>query len=295
MWRGMGANFSLPWRASHVGAALCASCAITGIAANAFCDPSESDRLARWHTKWESGQLGWHKTKPHDILRRFMDDMLGPKDSGPMRVLFPLCGKSVDLGYLARRGHDVVGVEGIPRAIDELLDDYGEELAPGASKGKPLPRLRVGLPGWAQQVAAPKDAVGPPTILRVVQGDFVTLSPADLGRLGIESFDACFDRGSLVAVAPADRGDYVWILTEMMATGGRILLVAVEHDAFSGGILGPPYEVSEAEVHALFGGAFEVRMLSREDRMEKEPIWKERGALRFEEVSYLLTKRQPVA
>ena len=33
----------------------------------------------------------------------------------------------------------------------------------------------------------------------------------------------------------------------------------VEHDAFADGNLGPPYEVSEEQVRALFGDAFEVR------------------------------------
>ena len=67
------------------------------------------------------------------------------------------------------------------------------------------------------------------------------------------AFDAAFDRGALVAIEPSDRRAYAATLTGLMAPTGRVLLVAVEHDAFSDGRLGPPFNVSEVQVRDLFG------------------------------------------
>ena len=44
-----------------------------------------------------------------------------------MRVLFPLCGASVDLAWLYRQGHTVVGVEGTWKAVEKLFADANIE------------------------------------------------------------------------------------------------------------------------------------------------------------------------
>ena len=48
----------------------------------------------------------------------------------------------------------------------------------------------------------------------------------------------------------------------------------------------------EDAVHELFDGAFDVALLEREDRMDAEPAWRERGCDAFFETSYLLRRRQ---
>ena len=35
--------------------------------------------------------------------------------------MFPLCGASLDLGWLHSRGHTVVGVEGVRKAVEKLF------------------------------------------------------------------------------------------------------------------------------------------------------------------------------
>ena len=80
-----------------------------------------------------------------------------------------------------------------------------------------------------------------------------------------------------------------------MAPTGRVLLVAVEHDAFSDGRMGPPFNVSEVQVRELFGEDFAVELLQREDRFELEPTWRKRGCTHFAEVAYLLTRRPRVS
>jgi len=75
-------------------------------------------------------------------------------------------------------------------------------------------------------------------------------------------FDAAFDRGGLVAVAPADRAAYALTLATLLKPGvGRLLLVCTEHPPFTGGSLGPPHSVDKSEVERLFGGAFTIEPL----------------------------------
>ena len=44
-----------------------------------------------------------------------------------LRVLFPLCGASLDLAWLYRQGHIVVGVEGVIKAAEKLFRDANIE------------------------------------------------------------------------------------------------------------------------------------------------------------------------
>eukprot|EP00434_Breviolum_minutum_P016424 symbB.v1.2.014477.t1/scaffold1055.1/size140776/19 len=118
----------------------------------------------------------------------------------------------------------------------------------------------------------------------LADGSVVTWGRADSGG---DSSAAAFDRGSLVAVEPDDRPRYAKALTHLMASGGRILLVAVEHDGF-GQKKGPPFQVAEADVRHLFGSNFHIQRLGTVDALDES--LRERGASRFEESVYLLTK-----
>ncbi|KAL1524881.1 hypothetical protein AB1Y20_019761 [Prymnesium parvum] len=263
--------------------------------------PAKVDRMLRWREKWEAGVTRWHLSYPHPLLKQYDVELLGPVVGREAQsILLPLCGKSVDLGYLARRGHDVVGVEGVGLAIDALLRDWGEELTVPrphwiSEESRPSSiRVRMGRAGWYQKMASEqlgKTETGTPyttaELLRVVEGDFLQLSPQMLADFGLGTFDAAFDRGALVAVNPADRPQYAEVLTSLICPGGKVLLVAVEHEPF----FGPPFSLTHEQVTTLFSDHFEVQLLQREDTLDKEPSWRERGATKFEEVAYLLTKR----
>ena len=253
-------------------------------------------RLERWNKKWTEtplDKLGFHLAKPHPLFVKHYDTLLNTQNDEDQRlVLFPLCGASVDLAYLARRGHHVVGVDGVPKALDTLLADYGEEIPSGGALAPGAMRLRVSQPGWAQlqaakQMSTAKRKYTPAPFLFGVQGDFLSFNSKAASKYGFGDFDAAFDRGGLVAVEPADRPTYSANLASLIKPGGRVLLVATEHVPH----FGPPFSVDEPEVRRLFGGSFDVRVLSREDRLDAEPVWRERGATLFDEVAYLLTKK----
>ena len=255
--------------------------------------PPAQPHLKRWYDKWENDQFSWHLDKPNPILQEHYDSWLQTRnDEDQRQILFPLCGTSVDLASLARRGHLVVGVEGISKAVDRLLTDYGEELPSGGGIAPGAMRVRVSQPSWIQSKAAEMMSTKtrkytPAPFLMAVQGDFLEFTAEQASKFGLNEFDACFDRGGLVAVEPPDRRRYADNLAAVMKPGGKLLLVTVEHDP----AFGPPHSVDEKEVKELLGTAFDIKRLSRENRMRVEPRWKERGATSFYEVAYMCTRK----
>jgi len=233
-----------------------------GIAMAAEQEESEATRLSRWQVKWKANQTNWHVDGVHPALEKHKPSM-----ADGARVLFPLCGKSVDMEVLANQGYDVVGVDGCPEALAAFVSDREATIA---STKKQLSTVNL---------QSSNRSTG------FFVGDFIGLTPGDIGG----SFDFAFDRGSLVAITPEDRPAYASTLSNLVT--GTLLLVCVEHGPFSGGKLGPPFSITHADVEALFGENFVVELLEREDRMPVEPVWKERGCEQFDETTYLLKRR----
>src|ERR1700739_935957 len=82
-----------------------------------------------WHKKWESNQIGFHQPEVNPYLQRHWPDLAIPAQS---RVLVPLCGKSLDLLWLAGRGHRVLGVELSQRAVEDFFRE--QQLQPQISE-----------------------------------------------------------------------------------------------------------------------------------------------------------------
>lgn len=68
-----------------------------------------------WNTKWEDGAIGFHLPRAHHQLVRHKTALLGEGVTSPpehsKRVFVPLCGKAVDMLWLAACGHRVFGVD----------------------------------------------------------------------------------------------------------------------------------------------------------------------------------------
>lgn len=210
-----------------------------------------------WQGRWDNQQIGFHEGAPNRFLVRFEDE-LGLSDAGS-RVLVPLCGKSHDLDHLARRAGAVVGVELVERAVLDFFAERG--LAPDArTVGQHVLRTH-----------------GP---LTLVCGDFFAYRSA-------APFDAVWDRAALIALPPELRARYATHLAGLVAPGGRVLLVTIEHDAAQG----PPFSVDAAEVAARYGAAFEIRELASEDVTQENAHIVAKGATFVRERCYALAKR----
>lgn len=170
-----------------------------------------------WAGYWAAGRTGFHRSEVHELLRRHLSLLL-PSDGA--RVLVPLCGKTLDLPWLASRCEEVVGSEWVAQAIEAFFDEQG------------LEHSRRSLDEHNQYSSGK---------LSLVDGDFLTLQAAEVGL-----FDACWDRAAMVALPQHTRDRYVPRLVSLLKPGGRILLVTYDTDKPIED--GPPYCVRPGEV-----------------------------------------------
>ena len=54
-----------------------------------------------WHDRWQRNQIGFHQEQVNPCLERLWPQLELPRGA---RVLVPLCGKSLDLSWLAAIG-----------------------------------------------------------------------------------------------------------------------------------------------------------------------------------------------
>lgn len=203
-----------------------------------------------WRQRWEAGETRFHleRVNPHVVAhaQRWLGEARGP------HVLVPLCGKTLDLAWLAARGCDVHGVELVELAVRQLFSEqrWTDDLT------------RRG----AFDVHRAREAS-----VEVLCGDVFELT-----RLDLPPIDAILDRAAWIALPQDLRVRYAAKLAELAPPGARLLLVTLEHDLGTG----PPFSVTEAEVRERAGPTFELELVDTLDILDLDPRWRERGATR---------------
>jgi len=213
-----------------------------------------------WHQRWQRGETGWHLTEINLHLQEHWPRLgVGAGE----RVLVPLCGKTLDLLWLAGEGHRVLGVELSPIAVEALFRDNG--LTPEVVEDPPFRRYRLDE-------------------IEVLCGDFFDLGTAQLGEVA-----AVYDRASLIALPPELRPRYVTHLEGLIRPETRGLLITLDYDQAQ--MAGPPFAVREAEVRSLFGTRFDIRRLAELDVLAENPNFRSRGVTSLTEQVYALHPR----
>lgn len=183
-----------------------------------------------WMERWREGRIGFHEGRPNTFLERHVGEL-----GAQRRVLVPLCGKSEDMAFLASRGHEVVGIELVPEAIEAFFREHG--LTPAQSDG---PRVRAWSAGG----------------ITILEGDVFACTREDVGAV-----TALYDRAAIVALPPDVRPRYVAHLRSLLAPGARGLLVTFEYPQER--VSPPPFSVGADEVRALYAGARVTELESR--------------------------------
>lgn len=213
-----------------------------------------------WHERWQTGQIGFHQSTVHPFLARWWPQLGVPASA---RVYVPLCGKSLDMAWLANRGHAIVGSELSPLAIRDFFAEQG------------LEPVRLEQHGFIRHSA------GPYTIL---EGDALALTTEQAGPI-----EAIYDRAALVALPPGMRATYAASLARLAPPGAQALLVAFEYPQEMKG--GPPFSVEAAEIREQFEAAFTVREVERLDILAASPKFAEIGIPALHETAIVLERR----
>ncbi|NXG60773.1 TPMT methyltransferase, partial [Hemiprocne comata] len=188
-----------------------------------------------WLQKWEMGNIGFHKEQGHPLLQKYLDVLLNGRSG--LRIFFPLCGKAVEMKWLADMGHSIVGVEVSEQALKEF---FAEHSLPYHKE--PVPEIL-----GAKKLQA--------CFLAFTSGNIslYCCSIYDLSSSIVGKFDGVWDRGALVAVNPRDRQRLVTLLCYCLFSNknSSYLLVTVSYDPNKH--KGPPFYVPESEIKSLFG------------------------------------------
>ena len=94
------------------------------------------------------------------------------------------------------------------------------------------------------------------------QGDFF-----DLNKEQTASFDAIYDRASIVSLDQPERERYVNHLMSFLEPGGRILLITLEYDQNK--MTGPPFSVPADEIEWLYAPYGVLELLETSDILDE--------------------------
>ncbi|MFZ5842947.1 MAG: thiopurine S-methyltransferase [Pseudomonadota bacterium] len=206
-----------------------------------------------WQARWQQGQTGFHLPRPHPKLLSLWPT-LAPNTAAT--VFVPLCGKSLDMVWLAERGHAVVGVELSELAVRAFFAE--QALTPAIQTFGDVKRFSSGP-------------------YSLYCGDFFALTQAQL-----PDCHCIYDRAALVALPPALRQRYAHQLRVLLPHATMLLLTLVYPQAE---MAGPPFSVSADEVRELYAGA-QLAQLIEHDILAHEPRFMAKGVTRLTELAW---------
>lgn len=193
-----------------------------------------------WHQRWHEGRIGFHQDRVTPLLELYWDAVGVPADG---QVFVPLAGKSLDMAWLAARGHRVLGVELSPLAVQQFF--ASQQLTP---------TVRSSRYGAHHSAGA----------IEIICGDAFAVDAALLADCS-----GIYDRAALIALPPPLRERYASELYARLPRGCRGLLVTLDYPQQEK--QGPPFSVAAEEVQSRFGRDWTLELLERRDILASQP------------------------
>ena len=136
----------------------------------------------------------------------------------------PLCGKSLDMVWLAAQGHEVLGVELAPLAVEQFFAE--NELRPVIHESS-----------YGRHYVAGN--------IEIICGDIYNLDARILSHCV-----GAYDRAALVALPESMRASYVRHVYGQLSPSWRGLLITLDYPQEE--MAGPPFSIADSEAQALF-------------------------------------------
>jgi thiopurine S-methyltransferase len=210
-----------------------------------------------WRSRWQQQEIGFHQQSVHALLQEQWR-RLGLKRG--TKVFVPLCGKTLDMAWLADEGHSVIGAELSEIAIVQFFAERGL-----------TPTVRT-CEGFVVSEAGPYE---------LWCGDIF-----DLPNSAVAGIAGVYDRAALIAFPLSMQECYATKLKSLLPDAAPILLIALDYDQSQ--MQGPPFATSRAQVRRLFTDRYEVDELVSRSVLEETPRFKDRGLTALEECAFLL-------
>ncbi len=211
---------------------------------------------AFWFENWEKGQTGFHLKEVNPVLLRHWKDL--GLDAVPS-VLVPLCGKSVDLPFLKSLGHNVIGIELSPIAVEEFWAELGVF---------PQKKVHQSLTSWESDK------------IQIIEGDFFSVSPENIDRPSV-----VYDRAALVAMPPELQSQYAAHLAKL-SQDAPIFLVTFDYRTEE--MSGPPFPITRTRLGELFAERYEIALIETRDALTENAGLASRGLKSLSESVWIL-------
>jgi thiopurine S-methyltransferase len=213
-----------------------------------------------WIQRWNEGRTGWHHDAVMPLLESHWPALSLPRGA---RVLVPLCGKTLDMVWLASQGYRVLGVEFSQFAIEQFFAE--NHLQP----------QRRDAPDGAHFVAGD---------IEVICGDVFGVDAATLAGCA-----AVYDRAAVIALPAPVRRRYADEVYAKLPPGCPGLMITLEYPP--GEMDGPPFSVDDDEIRRLFDAHWQIALLDRRDILASQPEFTSKGVTALHTSVYRLLRR----
>ncbi|MGI2023017.1 thiopurine S-methyltransferase [Shewanella glacialipiscicola] len=213
-----------------------------------------------WHEKWHLQHIGFHQQDINPFLVQYWQKLSLPADA---QVFVPLCGKSLDMCFLAEQGHQVIGCELNELAVQQFFTDNQLELTQTAV-------------GEHQHYQTEQ--------ISVYQGDIFTLP-----KTITQAVTAFYDRAALIAWPENMRVHYAKQLANLLSSGSIGLLITLDYPQAA--LNGPPFAVSPTWVEQHLSDDFDIEVLASQDVLAENPRFMKKAVPWLNEVAYLLKRK----
>jgi thiopurine S-methyltransferase len=183
-----------------------------------------------WHERWEKNEIPFNEKKPNPLLVKHFSRLNLPKRA---RIFVPLCGKTLDIHFLLKKGLRVAGAELSQLAIDQLFAEL--KLDPKVSKAGPLTHYSAAN-------------------IDIFVGDIFKLTPRRLGLI-----NAIYDRAALVALPEDIRKRYTAHLLRLTNKAPQLLDTFTYDQAI---VPGPPFSISNPEIIQHYSRTYDIQLLA---------------------------------
>jgi thiopurine S-methyltransferase len=201
-----------------------------------------------WHKRWQEGRIGFNQSTVNPLLTEYFNRLNLTAGS---RIFVPLCGKSIDMVWLATQGYDVVGIELVETAVQEFFAE--QNIAPTVYPQADNPMIKY----YQGQLA----------------GQTITLWVADIFALtakDIGSIDAVYDKAALIAL-PADMHvKYSEQVRKLSSVTSKVdgannkitpqLLLTLNYDQRKKN--GPPFSINGEQLEQYYSAHYQISELA---------------------------------
>ena len=223
-----------------------------------------------WLQRWQNEETGFHQESLNPYLGHFYGDK-GPalEKRQSLKVFVPLCGKSLDMLWLAQNSYEVLGVECSEIAVKDFFEDHKLEYQVIEDK------LFKRYISEASEDGRRR--------IEILLGDFFDLSVDNL-----EGVTDIFDRASMIALPKAMRLQYAEKMLQLQASGIKALLITLTYPEDQ--MEGPPFSISEEEINKYYAKNFKIDKLIAKNIINQEPSFQKRAVTELIETAYKLTR-----